>query len=176
MAFLPRYCVFFNVFGPGQTPSNPYTGVLTAFIVKSLKGETIEVYEDGQETRDFVHVEDVIQACVLVLESEITNLRTFNIGTGLPVTIGEIAYLIAQKSGNKSAVRINPVARIGDIRHCVADISAARKLLKYEPRKSIENCLGELLEWINREMICDLSTFATKELFDRGLLLNGTDL
>ncbi|HQT76466.1 MAG: nucleoside-diphosphate-sugar epimerase [Rhodospirillales bacterium 20-64-7] len=161
----------FNVYGPGQALSNPYTGVLAIFASALLNGNAPQVFEDGEQRRDFVHVEDVARAFVLALTSPAASGQVFNIGSGKVVTIRETAEAIASAMGRRE---VRPVilgkARAGDIRHCFADISLARATLGYEPKRSFTDSLGELAEWVRQQQTVDRVTEARRELEARGLV------
>jgi dTDP-L-rhamnose 4-epimerase len=163
----------FNVYGPGQALSNPYTGVLAIFASALLNGNAPQVFEDGAQRRDFVHVEDVARAFVLALAAPAAAAagRVFNIGSGRVVTIRETAEAIATAMGRRD---IRPVvlgkARAGDIRHCFADITLARTTLGYEPRRDFADSLGELADWVGRQQGVDRVTEARRELEARGLV------
>jgi len=164
---------FFNVCGPGQAPSNPYTGVLTSFIVKYLEGEAIDVYEDGGETRDFIHVQDVVRACLLALTNDSADWETFNVGTGIALSILELANLVSKQilCNASSKVQILPIARVGDIRHCVADNRKAQRLLGFRADNQIVSGLPELIRWVASQTPIDMSDQASRELVARGLLV-----
>ncbi len=161
----------FNVYGPGQALSNPYTGVLAIFAATLLNGNAPQVFEDGAQLRDFVHVQDVVQAFLLALESPAAAGRVFNIASGRVVTITEIAEQMAAAMGRRDT---RPVilgkARTGDIRHCFADITLARDVLGYTPRRHFGNSLGELADWVRRQQTIDRVAEARRELESRGLV------
>jgi len=163
---------FFNVYGTRQALSNPYTGVLAIFASRLLNGRAPLIFEDGLQKRDFVHVKDVAQACELALTSEDAPGRVFNVGSGNAYTVLEIAQRMAEAVG---AEEINPEVtgkyRMGDIRHCFADITLARELLGYEPRVSFEKGLEELASWLQGQAADDHVAEARAELDVRGLAL-----
>lgn len=163
---------FFNVFGTRQASSNPYTGVLAIFASRLLNGQQPLIYEDGYQQRDFVSVYDVVHACRLVLEVPGAADRVFNIGSGYQYTIFEIAEHMANVFGRRHIQpRVTGKYRMGDIRHCFADISLARQILNYEPTVTLEEGLVELSEWFNGKVICDRFSEACTELAGRGLTL-----
>jgi dTDP-L-rhamnose 4-epimerase len=139
---------FFNVYGPRQALSNPYTGVAAIFSSRLLAGRPPVVYEDGEQTRDFVHVSDIVQANLLALESSGADGQVVNVGTGRAVSIREVAETLARVLGRAIAPEITGQFRAGDIRHCVADISRARELLGYEPRVGFEEGMAQLADWV----------------------------
>jgi dTDP-L-rhamnose 4-epimerase len=163
---------FFNVFGTRQALSNPYTGVLAIFASRLLNGNSPLIYEDGLQQRDFVHVKDVAQACRLALEVPEAAGRVFNVGSGQAFTVREVAERMG-RALNKPHIRaeITGKYRVGDIRHCFADISLARKVLGYEPKHTLEDGLVELAEWLEGQVADDRVAKARAELDARGLAL-----
>lgn len=161
----------FNAYGPGQALSNPYTGVLAIFASALLNGQAPQVFEDGLQRRDFVHVRDVAQAFVLALEVPKTPGGAYNIGSGRAVTIGDVAAEIAHAMGRAD---LRPEflnkARSGDIRHCFGDITLARNELGYTPSRSFADSLGELAEWVRRQKTVHRFEQARRELEVRGLV------
>ncbi len=161
----------FNVYGPGQALSNPYTGVLAIFAARLLNGERPLVFEDGEQRRDFVHVEDVARAFVLALEHDSAAGQVFNIGSGHDVSILEVAGALADAM---SVPQLRPEvigkARVGDIRHCFADIGLARRVLGFAPRRSFADSLGELADWVGQQQAVDRVAEARRELERRGLV------
>ncbi|NGM70326.1 SDR family oxidoreductase [Natronolimnobius sp. AArcel1] len=135
---------YFNVFGPGQV-AGPYSGVISIFLEQALAGESITVEGDGSQTRDFVYIDDVVQANCLAATSA-TSGHAFNIGTGQAVTIREVAEQIQEQTGTDAAI-VHTEPRAGDIDHSRADISAAKAALGYEPTVSFEDGLEHTLEW-----------------------------
>jgi len=160
---------YFNVYGPRQSLSNPYTGVAAIFLSRLKHGQTPVVFEDGLQTRDFVSVHDIVQANILALEDESLS-GYFNIGTGQPRTIRRIAEILADLSGNEIAPHITAKFRKGDIRHCVADISKARMLFEYTPQMSFEDGMRELIAWSATAESADKFEEAHQELEKRGLV------
>jgi dTDP-L-rhamnose 4-epimerase len=160
---------FFNVYGPRQALSNPYTGVLAIFASRLLNGRPPLVFEDGGQRRDFVNVEDVARACVLALESDGADGRAVNIGSGRSVTVTEIADTLADVLGVDIAPDVTGKYRAGDIRHCFADISLARELLGFEPQVTLEDGLTDLAAWLETQTAEDHVDGATAELVARGL-------
>ena len=120
---------YFNVYGPRQALSNPYTGVCAIFSGRLLNDEAPMIFEDGEQTRDFVHVSDIVQANMLALETDKADYEGVNIGTGSPISVADISLMLAQGLHKDIKPQITGKYREGDIRHCVADISRARKLL-----------------------------------------------
>jgi dTDP-L-rhamnose 4-epimerase len=161
---------FFNVFGTRQALSNPYTGVLAIFASRLLNGNRPSVFEDGLQRRDFVSVYDVAQACCLVLERPGSRDEVFNVGSGRSFTIREIAQRIAAVIGKEYLEpEITGKYRVGDIRHCFADISRARSVLSYEPAVDLDTGLIELAGWLEGQVATDRVEEASAELAARGL-------
>ena len=161
---------FFNVYGTRQALSNPYTGVLAIFSSRLLNDRPPLVFEDGYQQRDFVHVTDVARACRMALETPEAANEVFNIGSGNSYSISALAYQLAQALG-KTYIEpeITGEYRIGDIRHCVADISKATNLLGYTPQVSLEEGMKELAMWLEDQMAIDHVDQAKEELASRGL-------
>ncbi|HEX9015618.1 MAG TPA: NAD-dependent epimerase/dehydratase family protein, partial [Chloroflexota bacterium] len=161
---------FFNVYGSRQALSNPYTGVAAIFSARALNSRPPLLYEDGAQRRDLVHVSDVVQAILLVVESEAAAYRVFNVGTGRSLSIREIAQIICDRIGRPGlAPEVVAGHRKGDIRHCFPDISALRAL-GYAPRVRFEQGVAELVEWVRAQSYEDLTDRATAELRSRGLV------
>lgn len=162
----------FNVYGPGQALSNPYTGVLAIFAARLLNDRAPQVFEDGAQRRDFVHVKDVADAFLLALERPEASGGVFNIGSGQPVSISEVGAQIAQAMDRAHLVpEVLSQARTGDIRHCFADIGLARARLGYAPRRTMRETLPELAEWVGRQQAVDRGAEARRELEQRGLVV-----
>jgi dTDP-L-rhamnose 4-epimerase len=161
----------FNVFGPGQALSNPYTGVLANFASRLANGQAPMIFEDGEQQRDFVHVRDVARAFRLALEQDEASGHVINIGSGQAYAIRDVAQLLADAMGlPQMKPEIMNKARAGDIRNCFADISKARALLGYEPRFRLEDSLGELVEWVRTSEAVDRGMQMRQELEARGLV------
>jgi dTDP-L-rhamnose 4-epimerase len=160
---------FFNVFGTRQSLSNPYTGVLAIFASRLLNDRPPLIFEDGRQRRDFVSVQDIAQACVLALETPDAAGRAFNVGSGQAYTIREVAEMLAAILGKRIEPEICGKYRVGDIRHCFADISEARRVLGYAPRVTLEEGLIELAAWLQDQAADDRVADASRELAARGL-------
>jgi len=162
---------FFNVYGTRQALSNPYTGVLAIFASRLLNGRPPMIFEDGRQRRDFVHVRDVARACLLALEAPKAAGEVLNVGSGVPRTIEEVGRAIARAVGRPELQpQVTGKYRVGDIRHCFADIARARDLLGFEPREDFDAGLAELSEWLAGEVAVDRVDQATDELARRGLV------
>jgi dTDP-L-rhamnose 4-epimerase len=163
---------FFNVFGIHQALSNPYTGVLAIFASRYLNGKPPLIFEDGRQQRDFVSVYDVARACRLALESPDAPGQAINIGSGCPFTVREVAERTARALGKEHLEpEITGQYRAGDIRHCFADISLARRVLGYKPRVTLQEGLVELAEWLEGQQAHDRVAEAREELSARGLAI-----
>lgn len=161
---------FFNVYGVRQSLSNPYTGVLAIFASRLLNDKPPLINEDGYQMRDFVSVHDVAEACRLALEVPEAAGGVFNIGSGSHYTIREIASRMCAVLGKEDiAPQITGKYRVGDIRHCFADVSLARSVLKYRPRIRLEEGLIELAAWLKCQVACDRVDEAHAELNSKGL-------
>src|ERR687898_1774280 len=162
---------FFNVYGARQALSNPYTGVLAIFASRLLNGKAPLIFEDGEQQRDFVNVRDVVQACRLSLDAAAAPDRVFNIGSGQAFAISELAERMADALGKNLEPQITGKYRVGDIRHCFADIALARSMLGYIPQVSLEDGVVELADWLEGQIANDHVDSASAELAARGLTL-----
>ncbi len=161
---------YFNVYGPRQSLSNPYTGVGAIFMSRIKCGNPPVVYEDGGQTRDFISVHDVVQANLLALEKAEGDYQAFNIGSGAATSIRAVAELLARLHGRPDiAPQLTGKYRKGDIRHCYADISKAQKLLGFAPAVGFEEGMRRLIEWASTEEATDRFEVAARELEAKGL-------
>ncbi len=164
---------YFNVYGPRQALSNPYTGVCAVFSCRIRNRNPPVIFEDGLQSRDFVHVSDIVQANMLALKDSRADYGVFNVGTGEPISIGEIADILIGLYDSKVVPKIAAKFREGDIRHCYADISKI-KGLGYKPQVRFEDGVHELVEWVNAQPSCDVDDLfenAQEELERRSLTL-----
>jgi dTDP-L-rhamnose 4-epimerase len=163
---------FFNVYGTRQALSNPYTGVLAIFAARFLNGRPPLVNEDGLQRRDFVAVRDVAEACRLALTGDRAPGHVFNVGSGRSFTVLEVAERLAEVMGREDVrPEVTQKYRVGDIRHCFADIDKARQRLGYAPRVAFEDGLEELAGWLEGQIAHDRVGEASAELTQRGLSL-----
>lgn len=162
---------YFNIYGPRQALSNPYTGVIAIFAARMLAGNPPLIYEDGLQSRDFVHVRDIAQANLLALERPEANFGIFNAGTGRPTTVLDIANTLADLLGFKGAPQIVHRYRGGDIRHCYADVSLISERLGCKPQFTLTEGLQDLLTWLQTQTADDKVLHAHAELESRGLVL-----
>lgn len=140
-----------NVYGPGQSLSNPYTGILSIFSTRIRNGNGINIFEDGKETRDFVYIDDVVDATILGIEKEEANGHVFNVGTGVATDVLTVARTLIEKYEIDVPVTISGNFRLGDIRHNYADITAARTILGFEPKWGFSDGIGEFVKWVNEQ-------------------------
>jgi dTDP-L-rhamnose 4-epimerase len=159
----------FNVYGPRQALSNPYTGVLAIFAARLLNDNAPVVYEDGAQTRDFVHVSDVARAFRLALERDDADGRVVNVGSGRATSVLEIAHTLSGLLGKEIDPELPGTFRAGDIRHCIADVTLARELLGFESQVALEDGLAELADWLQTQPATDRFDRAAAELAERGL-------
>jgi dTDP-L-rhamnose 4-epimerase len=163
---------FFNVYGTRQALSNPYTGVLAIFASRLLNNNPPIIFEDGLQRRDFVSVKDVAQACRLALERTDVKDEVFNVGSGSSYTVREIADRMATVLGCEHLdPHLTNDYRMGDIRHCFADISLARQRLGYEPRVTLERGIEQLSDWLSSQVATDRVAEHQAELRTRGLTI-----
>jgi dTDP-L-rhamnose 4-epimerase len=160
---------YFNVYGPRQALSNPYTGVVAIFSSRLLNRRPPLVYEDGRQTRDFVHVSDIVQANLLALDSEAAGGRIYNVGTGRATSVLQVAETLSELLDFGEKPEVLGQYRAGDIRHCVADISRIQRELGYRPRVAFADGLRELLAWLRTQSADDTLEAASRELAARGL-------
>lgn len=160
---------YFNVYGPRQSLSNPYTGVAAIFLSRIKHDNPPVVYEDGLQTRDFVSVHDIVRANIMAMENELLS-GYYNIGTGQPRTIRGIAELLISLYEKEISPEITGKFRKGDIRHCFADISKAQAAFGFEPQVNFEDGMRELIEWSTTAESADKFEEARRELLKRGLV------
>jgi dTDP-L-rhamnose 4-epimerase len=161
---------FFNVYGPYQALSNPYTGVLAIFASRLLNGRPPLIFEDGEQRRDFVSVHDVARACRLALDSAKPSGVALNVGSGESISVNQIAARLATILGREDlAGQITGKYRVGDIRHCFADLTQAEQVLGFTPEVDMEHAMTELATWLEGQVAVDRVDDATAELVARGL-------
>jgi dTDP-L-rhamnose 4-epimerase len=148
-----------NVYGPGQSLSNPYTGILSIFSNLLLNGRNINVFEDGKESRDFVYIDDVVAATILGLENDYANFEVFNVGADKAIDVHTIAEFLRSVYNSSSEITITGNYRIGDIRHNFADISKAKKLLGYEPAVNFDMGIHKFIEWVKTTPKNDIDNY-----------------
>lgn len=145
---------YFNVFGPYQDPTSMYSGVLAVFISKMLRGEQPMAHGDGEQSRDFTFIENVVNANLLACHAPASEAagRYFNAATGHRITLNETFKLLQEMTGHKDSLRYGP-ERAGDVRHSLADISSAEKHLGYRPAVSFEQGLRQTVEWYREQAV-----------------------
>ncbi|HEX5236789.1 MAG TPA: NAD-dependent epimerase/dehydratase family protein [Silvibacterium sp.] len=160
---------FFNIYGTRQALSNPYTGVAAIFASRLLNRQAPLVFEDGEQMRDFVSVHDIVRANILAMERAESDGEVINIGSGHPITIRQVAEILARSLGSTLEPVITQKYRAGDIRHCYADLTKAHTLLGYQPRVTHEEGFRELAEWLRDQRAEDKAETMLKELSAYGL-------
>ena len=144
-----------NVYGPGQSLINPYTGILSIFSTRMLNGNDIDIYEDGQESRDFVFINDVVDATVLALEKEEANHQIFNVGSGVATTVSQVANSLKEHYMSNVNINISGKYRLGDIRHNYADLSKIKDALGFSPKFDFNSGISEFVKWVKNQDIKD---------------------
>ncbi len=160
-----------NVYGPGQSLSNPYTGILSIFSTRILNGNDIDIYEDGEESRDFVFINDVVDATVLALEKEEANNQIFNVGSGVATTVSQVANSLKAFYNSNVNVTISGKFRLGDIRHNYADLSKIKEALGFSPKFDFNSGISEFVKWVKTQKIKeDKYESSIQELKQKGLI------
>jgi dTDP-L-rhamnose 4-epimerase len=163
---------FFNTYGPRQALSNPYTGVMAIFSGRLLNRQPPVIYEDGLQSRDFIHVSDIVQGLLLAMDRPEADHQVFNLGTGIPASVGQVAEMLTQHlTAGKVKPQVLNQYRAGDIRHCYADLTKARQLLGFEPRISLQEGLDDLLAWVKEQTAVDRFAQVEKELATKSLVM-----
>lgn len=160
---------YFNIYGTRQALSNPYTGVAAIFASRLLNHRAPLIFEDGLQQRDFVSVHDVVQANLLAMDRSDADGTALNIGSGEPISIQQVAQALAEGLGGAVPTEITGKYRAGDIRHCFADISMARRLLGYEPKHRFRESVRELTGWVRTQTAVDPGADAVQQLVEYGL-------
>ncbi len=160
-----------NVYGPGQSLLNPYTGILSIFSTRILNNNNIDVYEDGKQTRDFVYINDVVDATILGIEKESANGQVFNVGSGEPASVIQIAKDLKRLYDSNIKILINGQFRLGDIRHNFADLTKIKSVLGYKPKYNLKKGIDEFVIWVkNQEIMDDNYERSIVELRKKGLI------
>ena len=160
---------FFNVFGERQALSNPYTGVAAIFASRLLNDRAPLIFEDGNQTRDFIDVRDIARACLLAVTRDGADGRTLNVGTGIPTSVRDVARVIADGLGKSIEPEVANQYRAGDIRHCFADTRLAEELLGFRAEIPFEHGMDDLLAWLEGQEASDTVDAAREALVARGL-------
>jgi len=159
-----------NVYGPGQSLSNPYTGILSIFSTRFLNGNPINVFEDGLQSRDFVFIDDVVDATILGLESEIANNNAYNVGSGINTSVLKVANKLKELYNSDAEITISGNYRLGDIRHNYADLSEV-KSIGFEPQVCFEEGIEKFIAWVKQQEVQqDTYEHSIKEMKEKGLL------
>ncbi|HIG32121.1 MAG TPA: NAD-dependent epimerase/dehydratase family protein [Flavobacteriales bacterium] len=160
-----------NVYGPGQSLTNPYTGILSIFSTRLLNGNDIDIYEDGEESRDFVFIDDVVDATVLALEKKEANHQIFNVGSGVAITVLQVANTLKELYDSNVNINISGKYRLGDIRHNYADLSKIKNALGFRPKFNFKTGITEFVNWVKTQNIQeDKYANSLKELKQKGLI------
>lgn len=170
LGFASTILRFQNVYGEGQSLRNPYTGIISIFYNRARQGLHIPAYEDGLETRDFVHVDDVVTVLMRVLEAGLPQGTVINVGAGVPTSVLELAETLLAASGYSVPVKVTGQYRVGDIRHCFADLQRLDSLLGLKPSVTLEAGLRRFCDWAATQPVHeDGLEAATKLLREKGL-------
>jgi dTDP-L-rhamnose 4-epimerase len=160
-----------NVYGPGQSLINPYTGIISIFSALIKSGKDVNIFEDGKDSRDFVYIDDVVNATIAGLERNAANNQAFCIGSDKPIDVLTVAEILCQKYASQVKLNVSGNYRIGDIRHNYANITKAKQLLEYCPKFDFETGIGIFTEWVNGQSIKDINfNKSLDELKSKGLL------
>lgn len=166
-------CVSFryqNVYGPGQSLNNPYTGILSIFSTRIKNNNNINIFEDGKETRDFVYIDDIVDATILGLEKSEANYEVFNVGSGVATDVMTVATALKEAYNSNISIEISGNYRLGDIRHNVADLTKIKELLNFEPKVSFVEGINKFAKWVNEQEIKeDKYEQSIKEMKAKGL-------
>jgi dTDP-L-rhamnose 4-epimerase len=160
-----------NVYGPGQSLSNPYTGILSIFSTRIKNHASINIFEDGKESRDFVYIDDVVNATILGLEKDTANFNVFNVGSGIPTDILTVAKSLCKNYKKSEDIYVSGNYRLGDIRHNYADLKKIQRVLNYEPHWTFDKGIEAFCAWVDQQDIQEdnylqsLSEMKTKNLF-----------
>jgi len=146
---------FQNVYGPGQSLSNPYTGILSIFSTRIKNGKEINIFEDGKEMRDFVFINDVVDSVILGLESADANGQIYNVGTGVGTDVLTVAQTLSQYYDTNVPLVVSGNYRLGDIRHNFADISKIERELGFKPQWNFEKGISAFTKWVDNQAVCD---------------------
>ena len=159
-----------NVYGPGQSLTNPYTGILSIFSTRIKNHKEINIFEDGKESRDFVYIDDVVDATIAGMEVPEANGHVFNIGTGVSTDVLTVAQTLSKHYGIEVPLKVTGNYRLGDIRHNYADISLAKQILGFQPKWSFDQGIKQFAEWVNRqELQTDNYEASLEEMKQKGL-------
>lgn len=159
-----------NVYGPGQSLTNPYTGILSIFSTRIKNHKEINIFEDGKESRDFVYIDDVVDATIAGMEVPEANGQIFNIGTGVSTDVLTVAQTLSKHYGIEVPLKVSGNYRLGDIRHNYADITLAKQILGFKPKWTFDQGIQKFTEWVNRqELQTDNYETSLEEMKQKGL-------
>ena len=160
-----------NVYGPGQSLANPYTGILSIFSTRLLNRNDIDIYEDGEESRDFVFIDDVVDATVLSLEKKEANNQIFNVGSGVAITVSQVANTLKSLYTSDVEIKVNGKYRLGDIRHNYADLSKIKNALGFIPKFNFKAGVTKFVKWVKtQELKEDKYDKSITELISKGFM------
>jgi dTDP-L-rhamnose 4-epimerase len=160
-----------NVYGPGQSLSNPYTGILSIFSTRMLNRNNIDIYEDGKQSRDFVYIDDAVEATILALEKEEANNQIFNVGSGEATTVNKVANSLKSLYNSNANISIGGSFRLGDIRHNYADLNKIKNLLGFTVKFDFQKGISSFVDWVKtQEVKEDKYEQSLNELKNKGLI------
>jgi dTDP-L-rhamnose 4-epimerase len=155
-----------NVYGPGQSLKNPYTGILSIFSTRLVNNKPINIFEDGLESRDFVYIDDVINATIKGIESEINECIAINVGTGIPISVLTVAETLKKLYNSQSEISISGNYRIGDIRHNIADITILKEKMNYKPTVRFHEGIKKFSDWVKNQNLNNIGNTYEKSLVE----------
>ena len=159
-----------NVYGPGQSLTNPYTGILSIFSTRIKNHKEINIFEDGKESRDFVYIDDVVDATIAGMEMPEANGHVFNIGTGVSTDVLTVARTLSKHYGIEVPLKVTGNYRLGDIRHNYADVSLAKQILGFQPKWTFDAGIKQFTDWVNcQDLQIDNYEASLKEMKEKGL-------
>ena len=161
---------FQNVYGPGQSLKNPYTGILSIFSTRIKNGNDLSIFEDGLETRDFVYIEDITDSIILGIEHDNANFQSFNVGSGEKIDVLTVAKTLKEKYGSNVNINVSGNYRLGDIRHNLGDLTKIRSLLGYEPKVKFTEGISNFVDWVEKQNVeSDNYEASIEEMKKKGL-------
>ena len=162
---------FQNVYGPSQSLSNPYTGILSIFSTRILNGNNIDIYEDGKESRDFIYINDAVDATILALEKREANHQIFNVGSGVATSVLEVANILKKLYNSNIGIKIISKYRLGDIRHNYADLTKVKSVLNFKPKIDLITGASRFVAWAKTQKVnLDKYEDSIEELKQKGLI------
>ena len=161
---------FQNVYGPGQSLKNPYTGILSIFSTRIKNGNDLNIFEDGLETRDFVYIEDITDSIILGIENDNANFQSFNVGSGEKIDVLTVANTLKEKYGSNVNINVSGNYRLGDIRHNLGDLTKIRTLLGFEPKVKFTEGISNFVDWVEKQNVeSDNYEASIEEMKKKGL-------